>query len=151
MFSRVFSLSTAPRPWNKFLPLSVRFLPVARNGHLEILYPIYRHHNASESAPFNSKKTRPIVADRGQYPACYTVQSLGCFFFQSLLFLSLSLSLREEGNTIDYNNKSGYFESSPLSRIHLVVTRRFFRGADGKLPPFTSETKKGGEEKWIRV
>lgn len=63
----------------------------------------------------------------------------------------LSLFLQEEGNTIDYNNKSGYFESSPLSRIHLVVTRRFFRGADGKLSPFTSETKKGGEEKWIRV
>lgn len=137
MFSRVFFLSpTAPvKQISATLSAFCRWRETATLK----FYPV---DNASESAPFNSKniQPQPIGVDRGQYPAGYTVQSR---LFLFLIPFSLSLSReREEGNTIDYN-KSGYFETSPLSRIHLLVTHRFFRGAGGELPPFGSETKKG--------
>lgn len=137
MFSRVFFLSpTAPvKQISATLSAFCRWRETATLK----FYPV---DNASESAPFNSKniQPQPIGVNRGQYPAGYTVQSR---LFLFLIPFSLSLSReREEGNTIDYN-KSGYFETSPLSRIHLLVTHRFFRGAGGELPPFGSETKKG--------
>lgn len=111
---------------------------MARNGHLEILSG--RQRFRERAIQFEK---HPTPADRGQYPAGYTVQSR---LFLFLIPFSLSLSReREEGNTIDYN-KSGYFETSPLSRIHLLVTHRFFRGAGGELPLLLRARRRKGEE-----
>lgn len=108
---------------------------MARNGHLEILSGRQRFRERAiqfekHPTPADRCGSRPIS---GRLHRSIAVVS----FFNP--FLSRE---REEGNTIDYN-KSGYFETSPLSRIHLLVTHRFFRGAGGELPPFGSETKKG--------